>query len=229
MALGTYVEISTTVEDGDAALDFFLKLDFQYQVTGYSVITDGSININLAPPGVPSPMLRYGGSDLEQVMALDIGAEQLRDDVVAFVTPEGLQLMLTSHDSRIPMPEGNALNRTPISRLGKFGEYALPVADRDAAVAYWRRLGFKPLHTADEPYPWAILCDDLLVIGLHQTSDFNEPHITYFAPDMVERIKQVEAAGINITPVPPEVEGVMANAAFVGPGGQRFFLFQGEI
>jgi hypothetical protein len=66
------------------------------------------------------------------------------------------------------------------------------------------------------------------VIGLHQTSDFSEPHITYFAPDMAERIQTFQAEGLPITPLPAE-DGSVVNAALEGPGGERFFLFQGSL
>jgi hypothetical protein len=69
----------------------------------------------------------------------------------------------------------------------------------------------------------------MIVIGLHQTSDFSEPHLTYFAPDMPERITALQAEGFEITPVPPEVDGQVVNAAMRGAGGERLFLFQGQI
>jgi hypothetical protein len=31
-----------------------------------------------------------------------------------------------------------------------------------------------------QPYPWAILSDGLMLIGLHQTKNFSYPAVTYF-------------------------------------------------
>jgi len=226
MKLGTYVEISTTVEQNDAAVAFYQQLGYQH--AGYSVLTDGSINLNLAPPGVPAPMLRYAGSDMEALTAADIGVQQSDRGVGILKTPEGLHIMLSPFDSRVPMPEGTPTTRTPLSRCGTFGEYAIPTSDLQASRAFWERLGFQTLHSADEPEPYAILSDDLIVVGLHQTSDFSEPHITYFAPDMAERIQTFQAEGLPITPMPAE-DGSVVNAALEGPGGERFFLFQGSL
>jgi catechol 2,3-dioxygenase-like lactoylglutathione lyase family enzyme len=226
MKLGTYVEISTTVEQNDAAVAFYQQLGYQH--AGYSVLTDGSINLNLAPPGVPAPMLRYAGSDMEALAAADIGVQQSDRGVGILKTPEGLHIMLSPFDSRVPMPEGTPTTRTPLSRCGTFGEYAIPTSDLQASRAFWERLGFQTLHSADEPEPFAILSDDLIVIGLHQTSDFSEPHITYFAPDMAERIQTFQTEGLPITPLPAE-DGSVVNAALTGPGGERFFLFQGSL
>jgi hypothetical protein len=222
LALGTYIEISTTVEHDEEATAFYEKLGFQH--AGYRVLTDGTININLAPPGVPAPLLRYAGCDMSQVAGLDIGLREDERGLAGFTTPEGIHVMLSPYESRVPVPEG-----PPRSRCGKFGEYAVPVADRQQAIAYWEQLGFKPLHMADEPYPFAILSDELLVLGLHQTPDFHEPHITYFAPDMPERIQALQADGIDIMPVPPQPDERIINGVMRGPGGQPFFLFQGEI
>jgi catechol 2,3-dioxygenase-like lactoylglutathione lyase family enzyme len=226
MKLGTYVEISTTVEQNDAAVAFYQQLGYQH--AGYSVLTDGSINLNLAPPGVPAPMLRYAGSDMEALTAADISVKQSDRGVGVLTTPEGLHIMLSPFDSRVTMPEGTPLTRTPLSRCGTFGEYALPTSDLQASRAFWEGLGFQTLHSADEPEPYAILSDELIVIGLHQTSDFSAPHITYFAPDMAERIQAFQAEGLPIMPMPAE-DGSVVNAALEGPGGERFFLFQGSL
>jgi hypothetical protein len=232
LTLGNYVEISTTVEgnhegNGEHALEFYQKLGFQH--AGYRVMTDGSINLNLAPAGVPAPMLRYAGSNIESVAALGIEVQDYGRGIGLFRTPEGLHIMLSPFDSRVPMPEGTPMERTPLSRCGKFGEYALPVQDHQAAVAFWEKLGFSTLHTASEPYPFSILSDNLIIIGLHQTSDFDEPHLTYFAPDMAERIQALQADGIQMEPVMPEAGDRIVNASITGMGGEKFFLFQGEI
>jgi catechol 2,3-dioxygenase-like lactoylglutathione lyase family enzyme len=227
MKLGTYVEISTTVEQNDAAIAFYQQLGYQH--AGYSVLTDGSINLNLAPPGVPAPMLRYAGSDIEALVAADIGVQQTDRGLGIFITPEGLHIMLSPFESRVPMPEGTPTTRTPVSRCGTFGEYALPTSDLQASRAFWEKLGFQTLHSADEGEPYAILSDDLIVIGLHQTSDFSEPHITYFAPDMAERIQALQAEGFSLKPFPATEDGTIVNAAMEGPGGERFFLFYGSI
>ena len=68
------------------------------------------------------------------------------------------------------------------------------------------------------PYPWAILSDGLAVVGLHQTTNFAVPTITFFASDMKEKIEKLEAGGLkdfvqtmgagNITLTTPEKQKV---------------------
>lgn len=223
MKAGNYVEIRNTVGDVATALAFYQKLGFKS--VGEDIVTDGSINIHLLTGDEPALTLSYAGSDLAAALALDIEA-QVSGDSVTLTTPDGLQVQLTAQPSSVPMPEGTSLSRTPISELGKFGEFALPVADCAAATTFWEKLGFAPLHLADQPYPWAILSDGLIVIGLHQTKDFAQPHITYFSMDMAERIAQLETDGLAVRYL---TEADKSNAAFTAPGDQHFFLFAGEV
>ncbi len=227
MQLGTYVDISTAVANPADALAFYQSLGFQ--PVSNNIVTDGSININLAPSGTRVPLLRYAGCALDSLEHVGIKVQQTGNDMATITSPEGLHIMLWAHTNPVPMPAGTPLTRTPLSRCGKFGEYALPTTDRQASLAFWKKMGFELLFSADEPEAYAILSDDLIVIGIHQTSDFHEPHITYFAPDMADRIAALQADGIGIQPVPPDDNGTISNAAFSGPGDERFFLFQGDI
>jgi len=223
MKSGDYVEIRTTVGDVAEALAFYGKLGFR-QVSE-DVVSDGSINIHLLVGDEPSPTLAYAGSDIAAIADLGITA-QTSGDTASFIAPGGLHIRLDAQPGSVLMPDGTSLSRTPISRLGKFGEFALPVEDRDEAIAFWQKLGFEQFLVADQPYPWAIFSDGLIVIGLHQTSDFDQPHITYFTADMAERIAQLQADGVAMRFMS---EDDKSNAAFTAPGGQRFFMFVGEV
>jgi catechol 2,3-dioxygenase-like lactoylglutathione lyase family enzyme len=216
MKLGDYVEIQTAVGDVAAARAFYATLGFQ--PVAADVVTDGSLNIRLLPGESQAPTLRYAGSDPAAV-----------GDGTPIPAPGGISIIRTAEPSDAPMPPGDALTRSPISRCGKFAEFALPVADLDAACAFWQDHGFEQLHYGAGDSPYAILSDGLIVIGLHQTTDFAAPHITYFALDAADRITALAAAGVAMRPVPPEMDGQVVNAAFTGPGGQHFFLFHGEI
>ncbi len=229
MKLGDYVEIVTAVDDVADALAFYERLGFRQ--AGAGVVTDGSINIRLrdrAHSGEPAePLLSYAGGDLADVEGLD-GVERV-DDSASLTDPNGQRIVVSQRRSDVPMPVGDPLNRTPISSLGKFGEFSIPCRDRDAAIRFWEKLGFENLYAPGEPYPFAILSDGLIVLGLHQTTDFSAPTITYFAGDMADRIARLKQASLALIDMPPEVDGQIVNATFSGPGGQPFFLFQGEV
>ena len=47
------------------------------------------------------------------------------------------------------------------------------------------------------PYPYAILSDGLMLIGLHQTNEFNYPVVTYFGINTEKRVQELEAKGVQ--------------------------------
>lgn len=212
--LGTYVEIRTTVPDIDETRAFYEKLGFQRLAN--DAVTDGSINIRLVNLDAPSPALCYFGA------AEGNGALKTLHD------PDGVTIQVSAAPSELPMPAGDALKRTPISRCGKFGEFSIGCANLQTSLEFWKAQGFDPLLVEGEPHPWAILVDGLIVVGLHQNPDIKQPTIAYFAADMRERIAQFQKEGYALTLL--EFGGdATQNAVMTAPGGQQIFLFTGEI
>jgi predicted lactoylglutathione lyase len=80
---------------------------------------------------------------------------------------------------------------------GMFGEFAMPVKDLDRSISFWEKLGFKALSKMTSHYPWAILSDGLAIVGLHQTENFTDPTITYFASDMKAKIEKLKQDGLD--------------------------------
>jgi hypothetical protein len=71
------------------------------------------------------------------------------------------------------------------------------------------------------PYPWAIVTDGLMLIGLHQTKDFNYPAITYFGLNTEKRVQLLKSQGLNSF---TEMTG-KNNVVLKTWEGQHFFLF----
>lgn len=233
MGLSTNVGVVTSVQDVPGAIAFYEKLGFKK--IDDAILTDGSLNLHLVSEGDFSPTLHYFGTDFEKLKESGLNV-QFTDTHAHLNSPDGVKLVFTTEAAPVPMPDGDIMTRTPISRCGKFGEYAIPVDDFDASLAFWEKLGFKQLHKSNEPYTWGIFSDDLIVIGLHEVNKgghselvYDAVHITYFKGDMAERITALKADGIAIEDIPPQVDGKIVNASFTGPGGQKFFLFEGEI
>ncbi len=228
MKLGTYVEVRAAVADIAAALSNYEKLGLKK--VGANVVTDGGLNIGLQTGALPGPTLAYYGSDLDAIKAAGI---TMNDNVI--IDPNGVRLALSANAAPAPMPEGDIMSRKPISRLGKFGEYAIQTTDFEKSAVFWQTLGFDKLHAANEPHPWGIFSDGLTVVGLHQNEPdsgepmFDDPHITYFAGDMADRIAALKQDGISLNDIPPEQDGKIVNASWVGPGNLHYFLFAGEI
>jgi hypothetical protein len=106
-------------------------------------------------------------------------------------------------------------------QIGAFGEYSQCVADLKTSVAYWEKLGFKHQGIQQVPYPWTVMTDGILVVGLHQTTDFSGTAVTYFAPDMGKRIEALKAKGIVVE----EFGMGPSNVIVTAPEGTKLFLF----
>ncbi len=71
------------------------------------------------------------------------------------------------------------------------------------------------------PYPYAILSDGLMLIGLHQTKNFTYPAVTYFGLNTEKRIQQLKVQGLQGF---SEMAG-KNNVVLKTWEGQHFFLF----
>ena len=226
MALGKSVEIAITVEDTAVAVAFYERLGFKKLAD--DAVTEGSLNLRFKTDGSPSPTLSYYDVDFDDVRAAGIPVKA-SGNVAVMNTIDGLRLSVNSESSDIPMPDGTPTTRTPISKCGKFGEFAMKVSNYKKSSKFWQKLGFSELHKADIPYTYGILSDGLIVLGLHEGMDTNEPHITYFAGDMPNRIADIQKLGVAVEPLSPPENGKIANAKFAGEGGEKYYLFTGEI
>ncbi len=106
------------------------------------------------------------------------------------------------------------------SRLGMLGEYSMATKDRAASAAFWRRLGFAKTHESDTPYPWGIYSDGRTVIGIHQTTEFKDPALSFFSKNSAERIAALKKEGFHFS-----LEMDATNAVMKSPDGQLLFVF----
>jgi predicted lactoylglutathione lyase len=151
-----------------------------------------------------------------------------------FLSPDGFGISLVNFDpsgsyqprqqNLLNFPKENYKDpeKFPNKALGIFGEFSQPVKNLDVSLNFWRLLGFTVLSLNQQPYPWAIISDDLNLMGLHQTLDFKYPAITYFAPDMNLRVLNLKKAGIHSI---EELGNSNTSFLVLGPDNIRFFLF----
>jgi predicted lactoylglutathione lyase len=230
MNLGTYVEIKLKSKNIDKSMSFYEYLGFRK--IGDDVMTDGSINIRLSDENFTNPTLSYMGTKDDMVQAIFKNQKQSANKVqnAEFKSLNGLTVSINRDKSKVKMPAGTPVTRTPISRLGKFGEFSIPVKDVAKAIMFWAKLGFEPLHIAKIPYQYSIMSDGLIVIGLHQSGDFDDFTFTYFANDMQARVADLAEEGLDMKPMKSDVDAtIYENAWFLSPEGQQFFLFKGEL
>lgn len=231
MKLGNYVELMLPTEDISASAAFYERLDFQKLAD--NVLTDGCFNLRLEESKQTFPSLRYAGSDVEAIRAQFSPEKQKRKGTPPaggeFKDTSGrLRISVNVAESELPMPAGTPTTRQFISRLGKMAEISLPVPHLADAVLFWTRFGFEALHTAQIPHPYAIVSDSFIVLGLHES---NQPTIslTYFAPDMAQRITAIKAAGVQVRAIESGTDGTVKSGSFISPEGMLFFLFTGSL
>lgn len=109
--------------------------------------------------------------------------------------------------------------------LGRFLEISLPVTDILASLEFYERLGFTQATAAEAwPYPYAVVGDGRLFLGLHQTT-LPSLTLTYVRPDLALHLTRFESLGMTAT------AAVLGNeafnrATFQDPAGQNLMLVE---
>lgn len=228
MKLGNLVQIAIGVSNLERSAAFYDILGFEKIAEDtapwpWKQYTDGQNLLLLNQDGNRYIGLNYFSPQATEIVKVVEAAgvnflmkqeDDGRLQIAIFSDADGLMVGLINQDpSQMARPGG-----VPLSRCGKFGEFALGVADFQKAGQFWQQFGFKKMYSSPDPYPWGIFNDGLMVLGLHQTDEFQGPCITYFAPDMPDRIAALENEGLTIE-----------NGVLNGPDGETLFLFQGDI
>lgn len=245
--LGDVTAITITTSDLEKSLQFYVQLgfrelyrfDFPYP---FIQITDGALLIMLKKEELPSIVLTYYVKDVNKVV------EGLENKDIQFhkkprefdrikhyslLSPDQLEISLVDYIDGFYKPESPIMpamnpedyfnsDKYSNKSIGMFGELSHPVKDIETSILFWDKLGFKPISRHTSPYPWAILTDGLAVVGLHQTSDFKQPIITYFAGDMPQRIDNLKAAGLSGFNHAPGDGNMVLNT----PENQKINLFE---
>ncbi len=81
--------------------------------------------------------------------------------------------------------------------LGDFLEISIETPDILASIEFYTRLGFKQASVNDIwSYPYAVLTDGRVYLGLHQYA-LSSPALTFVQPDLRRQLPEFEALGIQ--------------------------------
>jgi len=237
LRLGTHCELRLPVRHLDRSIRFYRKLGFATLAPKSSGdhprihLSDGRLHLVLHQGRFPSPTLRYHSprildprNPLRRMRHLRL-KEAKHGDATAFEfrARDGPRVLLSASRPVVrPRPLG-----TSRAIPGKFGELSFAVRSMRASRAYWRRLGFTQVEGHDrEPYPWAVVSDGMMLLGLHQTSlgKKDEATLTYFAKDIPRRVARLRRAGVKVAAIPKRSRKPKGGT-FRSPDGQRFFMF----
>lgn len=243
--LGEASAITISTQNLDASLEFYSKLGF-YEVARANFpfpwvqVSDGVLLIMLRKDANKYFALSYYVKNIENVVkkleakGITFITKPEKTDLLKryiFRSPDGFNISLVGIEKAFSKTTGySMLHMKPEDYFkpekyankicGMFGEIAHPVVDLKSSVEFWKTLGFKSMSEFSFPYPWAIMTDGLSIIGLHQSSHFNYPAITYFASDMTEKVANLKQNGItNFT------ENEPGNNVLNTPEQQHIFLF----
>jgi len=109
--------------------------------------------------------------------------------------------------------------------IGRFHEVSVHAPDLLASLAFYERLGFMQV-TAGEAfaYPYAVVADGRLAIGLHGHELLQSPLLSFVLPGLLERLETLERRGIEI--LERRLGNDVFNEASLEAGGQTLRLLE---
>lgn len=240
--LGQFVEFDLAVKDVKAAQNYYESLGFKSTKAApadrpTAAVTDGSVVLVLHQADFKSPTITYFGSVVTECLralrengieATILKRENGKATEVEFMDMNGQRVVLKAQapvqrqgvSFELMTPAGPTGKEKHYSKCGIFGEFSIPVKDRAASAAFWQKLGFKNMHESDAPYPWGIYSDGVTVLGLHQTTEFKEVALSFFAKDSKDRIAALKKEGFQFfADLDP------TNSVLKSPDGQMIFVF----
>jgi len=244
--LGDVNAITITSTDLEKSLKFYQQLGFTELYRAdfpfpWIQISDGALLIMLRQDKYPYIALTYYVNNIDNVVAdlkqsgISPKSMPTPDKMIQrflISTDEGHNITLVTYVDGFVQPTGATMltmqpqdfskpDKYTNKICGMFGEFALPVINLDNSISFWENLGYKSLSKKSSPYPWAILSDGIGIVGLHQTNNFSEPTITFFASDMKDKIENLKSKGLN-----DFAESGDSNIVLTTPEHQKINLFK---
>jgi catechol 2,3-dioxygenase-like lactoylglutathione lyase family enzyme len=109
--------------------------------------------------------------------------------------------------------------------IGRFHEVSVHSPDVLASLEFYERLGFTQVTVGEAwPYPYAVVADGRLAIGLHGRELAQSPTLAFVLPGLLERLDALEAAGVEI--LERRLGDDVFNEASFEAGGQRIRLLE---
>ncbi len=193
-------------------------------------LSDGQVVITLVKTSMPSPVIVYRSANIkrckEQLDSLamsttydiegpSFGEIRLRspNNVYVAVRPAGIEPVLKATGAMNPV-------------CGDLTEYSTAAVRLAPEVAWWKDLGFTAVKVDSTVYPFVNMGDGSIEIGIHENKDIPSLALTYFMPDMEQRIDRLKKSGMNPIEEIPTADDRVANAIFRSPEGQLVYLFE---
>ena len=195
-------------------------------------LSDGQLMITLTKESLPSPIIMFSSPNIKQVKdTLDALGINTTFDVkgptygeVRLVSPNGVHLAVRPQADEPFLPVSGDSNRL----CGKHTELSIGTGYLKREQEFWSTLEYSVKREGTEPYPYALMTDGIATIGMHENRDIPTLSMTYFASDMAARLKNIQAAGIEMSDEQLTEQAKSGSAVLTSPDGQRVMLFQGD-
>ncbi len=195
-------------------------------------MTDGQLFITLVKTAQPSPAILFRAPNMLNVSdTLSALAVPIVSDVkgptlgeIRLKSPNAIYIAIR--------PETDEPLLTPTGELnpicGRITELSIGTGHLKVEASFWEMLGFVKARADQKPYAYAVMTDAHVQVGLHEERDIPSLALTYFSPDMAERIDRLKKSGMPITEELPSLDGHLGNIILKSPDGQLVYMFEGD-
>jgi len=235
--LGAPTRLVLSSKDVLSSLTWWSRLGFlptgaPGRIDSAITLTDGQVMITLTKESLPSPIVMFSSPNIKQVKdTLDALGVSTTHDVkgptyseVRLVSPNGVHLAVRQRSDEPLMPVSGDSNRL----CGKLTEFSIGTGFLKRERTFWEMMEFTVKREGREPYPFALVTEGIITIGLHENRDIPTLSLTYFAENMAQRLENIRAAGIELSSEELTPEGSAGSAVLTSPEGQRVMLFNGR-
>lgn len=232
MKKGIFHSVFLNLEAGDPLKEYYYFRELGFDKVncpfeeGYC-LTDGTFRLLITPEGFLRTGIVLSGSDMDLMKneIISRGINITNDLHFPHLTgPSGTTLSLCVLDESVVSP----LKGSPISLCGTFFEISVETLDHGATIAFWQKLGLEVIY-GDSQGDWVTLADDFIKIGFYKkgtvSHPFRSPAITYFEPDMKDRLKILKDLKVEIAHELGQCKTGPTDAILETPAGHFIFMF----
>ena len=234
--LGTPSHVQLTVKDLITSMAWYAKIGFS-PITGpvnrpdsILYMSDGQLVLALVKGDAPSPLLVLRSSNLralrDSLDELEISSGfKLRGPTYSelqVASPSGILMSIRLATEEDSIAFSQAVN--PI--CGPLAELSIATMSLPNERTFWELVGWKQVDANDTPYPFAVMSDGRMKIGIHQGLDLPGIAITYFSADAAQRVERLKSMGMTFEPDMVSDAMKNENAVLKSPDGQLVFVFK---
>lgn len=236
MRLGEALQITISSKNIEKSLEFYTRLGFRIisrsdASPSWARITDESIVLFFVEEADSFIGLTYFCENVNERVSI------LEDKGVVFSHKEGNDYKLSQailwNINKVGVAIVNAPPETVYipslkskALCGRFAELSLQTTNFDEDLEKWVLLGFHVISARYEPVKSALLTDDLIMIGLHETNNWQQPSFVYTQKDMGKSIQKLIDNGLEPAFIINDNLGNIMNAGVMAPEGTGFFFLE---